>query len=1825
VGVFCWSLLSTLPSKGAAPTLLFSWPGAIGTAAAVVVTNGVAFVAVASGGQVGGLGVYEVSNPAQPTPIGSLNFDNTSSASTLFLAGQTLYLAQGSLKIIDVSDPTTPAQVGSYQGGGGVILGVCVAGNYAYLATGTTMDVVDISDRTQPVRVGSIPTTQSYAVTVEGTRAYVADRDAGIKIVDISTPATPVVIGTYNTASSAYNVTIAGNLLYVADGNGGLVILDVTNPANPTLVKTFGTGNGSRALDVKVVGNRAYLAADIRGLILNVSNPAAPTILGHLPGMPLSNIWIPANPGLPQRLMVDGERVYIASASYGLQIVDAANAGSPALLGDFSALIDVNTYADVATSGTTTIVAGNAGTLFLDISNPAKPKKVRWEKGAPAKAAFARGELGLVSREGLRIYSLSDPQNPAQIGSYNLAGSSALEVRDNFAFLANTNKGITILDITYPTTPSLIGSITMPAAVNIMAARGSYLYVGTATGVRIVNISSPGSPTLVGSSPFLAGNIAGLDIYGDKLFAAELGGDLHVYSLTNPEAPAHLGIYDDAAQGLTASRDRVWLFNPRTQVISVNNPALPTWLGSSVGGRRGWVEGRNLAAVGSDGIRILDVGVFLPVNSAAPTLSTITNQTIQKNGSTAALGVVPGDAESSVDELELSGFSSNPSLVRNADIVFRGTGANHTVTVTPVVNQTGTATISVVVNDGEGKATTNSFLVTVNEGGAGPALDLNILSPQPDATVGNTLNVLARAIWTYPVAQMEAVLNGSRYVMTHNVAEDTWAVAINTAGLPANGSFSLQVEARDDQNNLASKTVTVLRKGPPNLVVRAPRQPQFSRTAQVFFDVEATSVSGDVRITAKIGALTVLEATNSFAGNVTIPEGTSTVNISGSDAGGETTISRILYVDTNPRITEEFVVAGKILDARNGTVFYQSADGFLHVTNRTGTLNISSPTAYTTAIRTAGVYSAGAIFLDTSYDTYQLDASGLALVNRPYTFNWNPPLSLMIKGDFAAYTDREDPPGTGPSINLLYRRNLTTGQSEPLGNWKSPLESSAITDDLENFDVGENGEVIYAIGNKLYRNGTLIYTEPNGFELRSVRTDGNVTVFTKVVSAQRFSYYALDGNGEYQLTPASPSRTHYYEVRNGWVVFHQIGDDSIKSQIRKRNPDGGIVVISNAEDDNWAVGISGTGNVLWYANPQGAPRRSYYNQTLLTPGLPSIQGLHPEGEEWFGWLGASVLRVDVNGTGGGTNNPPSLAVEILQPISNTVTTNSLAVIARPTWIYAVTNAEALFNGTRYPLTHHFADDTWRTVIDVSGLPSNGTFPLSVEVKDERNNVATSATVMVVRDGPPTLTVNQPASDIFSATRGVEFDIVGADATGDTHIVGKIGTMVIIDGTNSFHQSVTLPLGFSTVSITATDARGQTSSAIRNVRVDENPRISVDFAVVGKILDAREGRVFFQSPNGVLHVTNYDGTLYITSAVPVETLFFSAAVYSQGAVFVNAGGVYQLDATGLTQLTASQDFQWNPPLSLEVNGDVAAYTDRREPPALGQDIDTLYRRNLITRQSEAVGTGIIRRTGMDVYDAFENFDVGDHGEVIHALENKLYRNGQVIYTEPNGLRVLSVRTDGTTTVFTKEVTSASYSFFVLDGGGEHQLTAPNSYRTYQYAVLNGWILFHRVRSNGAVVDIFKRTPTGDISQVSTEAVENIGLGITRNGNVLWLSNAQGGQKSYFNDTELTPRISGYPGLHPEGEKWIGWANDKVLCINADPDFRPMLEIVANGMAVKLEWTDSRTTFVAEGKDLTITNADWIPLLPAERRWDRTTAPIETTGRGRVFRLSPMPTE
>jgi len=122
-------------------------------------------------------------------------------------------------------------------------------------------------------------------------------------------------------------------------------------------------------------------------------------------------------------------------------------------------------------------------------------------------------------------------------------------------------------------------------------------------------------------------------------------------------------------------------------------------------------------ATGEGSLQIDDLKIgtaFTDVAGAntSPTISPIPTQNTPANTAIGPISFTIGDAETAAGSLTLTNGSSNPTLVPTNNIVFGGSDANRTVTITPSAGLQGSSTITIFVSDGVNVSST-SFLLKV--------------------------------------------------------------------------------------------------------------------------------------------------------------------------------------------------------------------------------------------------------------------------------------------------------------------------------------------------------------------------------------------------------------------------------------------------------------------------------------------------------------------------------------------------------------------------------------------------------------------------------------------------------------------------------------------------------------------------------------------------------------------------------------------------------------------------------------------------------------------------------------------------------------------------------------------------------------------------------------------------------------------------------------------------------------------------------------------------------------------------------------------------------
>ncbi len=235
------------------------------------------------------------------------------------------------LKIFDISNSSNPQLVSSLLTGGAQDLPKIarIAGNYAYLLTSQRLQIADISSRSAPRIVGEIGTntTDPNALVVSGNYAYITSMNGRsdssvLQVFDISTPASPTLVGSTLIGDTAAPraVYVSGNYAYVAAAN--LQVFNISNPSNPVFVRSvplswLGQGIYGTAQYLYVTTLAASGSLDI----LDLTNPANPTSVGTL-----------AIGSYVNSVAVENGIAYVGSPGDGkLLVIDVTSPASPRL------------------------------------------------------------------------------------------------------------------------------------------------------------------------------------------------------------------------------------------------------------------------------------------------------------------------------------------------------------------------------------------------------------------------------------------------------------------------------------------------------------------------------------------------------------------------------------------------------------------------------------------------------------------------------------------------------------------------------------------------------------------------------------------------------------------------------------------------------------------------------------------------------------------------------------------------------------------------------------------------------------------------------------------------------------------------------------------------------------------------------------------------------------------------------------------------------------------------------------------------------------------------------------------------------------------------------------------------------------------------------------------------------------------------------------------------------------------------------------------------------------------------------------------------------
>jgi uncharacterized repeat protein (TIGR02543 family) len=795
-----------------------------GSASGVAVSGGLAYVADGSAG----LLILDVTNPAAIVPRGLLDTAGIATRVTVgtIASKQYAFVAESSsgaaLRVIDVTTPSAPIELANTPAtSSSGISDVKLVGTKLYASFWGDAKIFDVSNPTNLTQTG----TFSYGAVggfldVAGNRLYTCD--GFFAVGNLSVSPNPTKLGDFYPGSFCYKLVVTNNLAFVAMGGEGLKIVNVSNPASMSLrsaIQTLGYVE-----DVRVSGSVAFVASGSGLDSLDVSNPARPVRLASLPGDRVTDF-----------VVANGIATLVYDGTVEVRIANVANPASLSLSGTYTNV----RASDVALMGNTPVLAARtkdpAQLLpkldVLNLSTPSSPKSagsVLLDNTSVISEGIAvAGSWAFVGRmnKALDVVSLANPASPQKVGSVaitNFFRDVAVSEDENFVYVGDWSLGIQVVDVTVKTAP-VLGQVVDPPqtpgkGAHCVRVSGNRLFAYESGFVFVFDITSPASPQMIGY--YDVPNVGeGIAVVGDLIYLAGGSAGLSVLRLMDVDKPtvaitlptANAAFSTNAALltlGGTASDDkavtRVFWVNDRggggvaqgTITWSITNLIL------AAGINRVTVTAED--ANGNLGSDMLEITATF--QDATPPAVTITGPKPDSEFAVDTPTITLSG--SAVDNQSVLGITCSNNLIAAGVVVLTGQAWS----VTNLQLALGPNLIQVTAMDASGNSASDTAVIFLEP------LDTNAPSVSIDfPTLNATFETGIGAINLSGTATDDREVSEVKWMSTVG----TQAVANGVAPWSANGillqpGFNLiEVSAKDAAGNVSSDTLSVTYTPPP--------------------------------------------------------------------------------------------------------------------------------------------------------------------------------------------------------------------------------------------------------------------------------------------------------------------------------------------------------------------------------------------------------------------------------------------------------------------------------------------------------------------------------------------------------------------------------------------------------------------------------------------------------------------------------------------------------------------------------------------------------------------------------------------------------------------------------------------------------------------------------------------------------------------------------------------------------------------------------------------------------------------------------------------------
>ncbi|MCL4268404.1 MAG: hypothetical protein KJZ72_02615 [Anaerolineales bacterium] len=387
-----------------------------------------------------------------------------------------------SMYAIDLNNPQKPIvtdvlELGSY---GQIVAGVQSDNKNVYVAWSggevTAIDISDPSDLTVSGVYYGASVVQDF--TLNDNFAYMTSDNSGFRVVDLSDPSKPIIVGSILGAGESYGKITSklDKYLYIENYFDGTIIVDISNPTQPIQAAFWNDIDPPLVIEENI----GYVLYDDERIfqVINLNNPLERPVSNNISSLSIKTDDYPRN------LQIKDEYVYIAT-NYDIYIAGYQYREPPSYMFrvghlNYDASDEIKDFTIVRNYGYIFKKDNlNAGiTKILDISSPRDPEIIQeygFGRGIVSldqfnndfalydtKLSYTISDANYFSSQYIDIYNISNPLKIRLSEHYILDYYHDVErlyVHNNYFYVSSIQAGLMIYKpqeypISQPVTPS---------------------------------------------------------------------------------------------------------------------------------------------------------------------------------------------------------------------------------------------------------------------------------------------------------------------------------------------------------------------------------------------------------------------------------------------------------------------------------------------------------------------------------------------------------------------------------------------------------------------------------------------------------------------------------------------------------------------------------------------------------------------------------------------------------------------------------------------------------------------------------------------------------------------------------------------------------------------------------------------------------------------------------------------------------------------------------------------------------------------------------------------------------------------------------------------------------------------------------------------------------------------------------------------------------------------------------------------------------------------------------------------------------------------------